>query len=252
VIMGAFLGLLQTASPDLAWTTVQRGALKAASAEYDVGITLSAACRDSSFVVAIAGLPPVEGNAEYRKLDVSLRDNTLVSSNWNIAPNSSGSVVVSLAPSVYARRLRATDSFTIRIPAQGETPARRYQLALPSDHTALDAIMASCDVPFENPADAAYDPSETHIIWERTPRITIPSTLPSTDYAEVLVQCSVDGEGRPQDCAVLEERPARSGFARHAIQMVRTGKVRQINGEPIQAGSSFATVMTYRVQDSPR
>lgn len=252
MIATALLALVQAASADLAWTSVQRDGLKAASIDYDVGITLSAVCRNRSFVLAVAGLPSATGTAEYRKLDVSLRDGALVSSHWNIAPNSNGSVALSLAPSVYARRLRLTDSFTIRIPAEGETPARRYQLTLPSDHAALDAVMADCDVPFENPADAAYNPSETSIVWERTPRVTVPSPLPSVANAEVLVQCSVDREGRPQDCAILEEQPARSGFARHALQMVRTGRLRQIDGAPIQSGSAFATRMTFSVQDSPR
>lgn len=250
MIAELLLALAQEAVvPDLAWTATKKDGLEAVYIEYDVGVTLSAICRDRTFILALGGLPPAVEGAASRKLEINVRDDVLRSSDWNVAPNSNPSVALSTAPSIYARRLRSADTFTVRIPADGATPARRYQLALPSDHAALDAVMTSCGVPLENVADAAYDPGQSIIVWAQAPRITVPSPLPSVNSADVLVQCGVDGEGRPQDCAILDEQPARSGFGRHALQMVRTGRLRQIDGAPFQPGSTFATRMTYRVHD---
>ncbi|WP_426018617.1 hypothetical protein [Brevundimonas sp. DWR2-3-1b1] len=246
MIAGLLLALAQEAAvSDLAWTATKKDGLEAASIEYDVGVTLSAACRNGRFVFALGGLPTTGTVEATRKLDVSLRDQTLVSSTWSVAPNSNGSVVLAAAPSIYARHLRSSESFTVRIPAEGDIRAQRYQLAIPRDHSPLDAVMRACDVALENAADAIYDPRPLNVVWAVPPRITPPPTLPSASYAEALIQCSVDERGKPEDCALLDENPARSGFDRHALGMITSGRVERIDGAPIQAGGVFTTRMTF-------
>ncbi|MFA4938788.1 hypothetical protein [Brevundimonas sp.] len=250
MIAGLLLALAQEAvAPDLAWTATKRDGLEAASIEYDVGVTLSAACRNGRFVFALGGLPTTGASEGTRKLDVSLRDPVLVSSVWSVAPNSNGSVVLAPAPSIYARHLRSSESFTVRIPAEGDRRAQRYQLALPRDHAALDAVMTACDVALENAADAIYDPRPLDVVWAVPPRITPPPTLPSANYAEALIQCSVDERGKPKDCALLDENPARSGFGRHALRMITSGRVERIDGAPIQSGGVFTTRMTFSMTE---
>lgn len=236
----------QAAASDLTWSSGKRGDLEAAYIEYDVGITLTIACQNRRFAFLIGGLPPAPGETSYRKLDVNVPDDTLRSSDWAVSPNSDRTIATSTAAPIYARRLRATNTLIIRVPADGSTPARRYQLGLPSDHAPLDAVMTACSIPLENADDATYEPSVSAIIWERVPRITAPSSLPSASSVDVLIRCSVDNQGRPQNCSILDEQPARSGFGRYALDAVRTGRVRQIDGAPIKPGNSFTTRMTYR------
>ncbi|NSX34681.1 hypothetical protein HTK96_15020 [Brevundimonas vesicularis] len=245
MIASLLLALAQEpAAPDLSWTATKRDGLVAASVEYDVGLTLSTVCQNGRFMFAVGGLPAMAGSETTRKLDVSLRGPALASSSWSIAPNSYGSVVLAPAPSIYARHLRSADQFTVRIPAEGDRRAQRYELALPRDHAALDQAMTACNVALENAADAIYDPRPQDVVWAVPPRITPPPTLPSATYAEALIQCSVDGRGRPEDCALLDENPPRSGFGRHALRMVTSGRVERIDGAPVQAGGVFTTRMT--------
>lgn len=250
MIAELLLALAQEAVvPDLAWTATRRDGLEAASIEYDVGVTLSSACRNGRFVFALAGLPTTGAAEGTRKLDVSLRTPGLVSSAWSVAPNSNGSVVLAPAPSIYARHLRSSESFTVRIPAEGDRRAQRYELALPRDHAALDAVMKACGVALENGGDAIYDPRPLDVVWAVPPRITPPPTLPSANYAEALIQCSVDEGGKPKDCALLDENPARSGFGRHALRMITSGRVERIDGVPMQAGGVFTTRMTFSMTE---
>jgi hypothetical protein len=250
VIASLLLALAQEAvAPDLNWTATKKDGLEAASIEYDVGVTLSAACRNGRFVFALGGLSTMTGSAATRKLDVSLRAPALVSSTWSVAPNSNGSVVLAPAPSIYARHLRSSESFSIRVPAEADRRAQRYELTLPRDHTALDAVMTACGVALENAADAIYDPRPLDVVWAIPPRITPPPNLPSANYAEALIQCSVDRRGRPKDCTLLDENPPRSGFGRHALRMVPSGRVERIDGAPVQEGGVFTMRMTFAMTE---
>lgn len=248
MITALLLTLAQTAAPNLAWSIAKRDSLSMAYIEYDVGVTVSAICRNRSFILSLTGLPTAPPDATYRKLEVNLSDDTLRSSDWVVSPIGERTTALSTAPAVYARRLLNTSQLTVRVPGEGSTPARRYELALPADPTPLTTVMTECGVPLQSASDMTYDPSVSAVVWDRPPQLGVPSPMPSVTSANVLIQCNVDSRGRPQNCILLDEQPTRSGFGRYALQAIRTGRLRQIDGRPIQAGGTFTTRMTFNVQ----
>ncbi|GAW41816.1 hypothetical protein SH203_02226 [Brevundimonas sp. SH203] len=149
---------------------------------------------------------------------------------------------------MYARSLLNTPRLIIRAPGEGSAPARRYELQLPADSAPLAAVMTDCGVPLQSASDATYDPNISVVTWDRPPQMGVPSPMPSVTSADALIRCDVDAGGRPQNCVLLDEQPARSGFGRYALRAVRTGRVRQIDGGPIQPGATFTTRMTFNVQ----
>ncbi|WP_313014456.1 hypothetical protein [Brevundimonas sp.] len=249
MITGLLLALAQDSiAPGLAWTTGKQPNLSVAYIEYDVGLTLSAVCQSRSFTLALGGLPPARADASYRRLEVNLTDDTLRAGDWAVSSNGERSAALSTAPAVYARRLLKTPRLTVRVPGDDSTPARRYELDLPADPAPLAAVMTECAIPLESASDATYDPSISVITWDRPPQMGVPSPMPSVTSGNALIQCAVDARGRPQNCVLLDEQPARSGFGRYALQAVRTGRVRQIDGSPFEPGATFTTRMTFNVQ----
>ena len=235
---------LQTSEPPK-WQAIQQENIQAAELAYDVGVSLTAICRDKGFMLAITGLPaPAEG-ASFRKLEMNVPADDLQISTWSLR----GPVALSTAPAVYALRLRATDHLTIRLPAESGQPPRRYELPLPSEHQSLDLTLEACGVPLEAESDITYDPTVSAVTWLVTPRIPPPDRLPRGGHADVLVECTVGANARPEDCRVIEEQPANSGFTRSVLSGVRSGRLGLIDGGPPPPGGVFRTRITINVSN---
>ena len=236
---------VQVAPEPPSWTVLPNDRDNAVALQFDVGIAILAACSESGLNVALVGLPqPTEG--AYRKLDVSLGDGGLRSSHWTVGRDRS--VALAMAPQVYARHFRTADQFTVRVPGNSGEPARRYELTLPSDHQVLDDLLTRCDVALHDDSDATYDPTMSVIVWDRPPRPLPPDRLPRAGHAVVTVECAVSSNGRPRDCRVIDEQPRNSGFTDAALETVRGGRLRQIDGQPIQDGGVFRTRLTINVE----
>lgn len=241
------IGLLAAAAfqadAPVEWTALQQDNIQVAELAYDVGIDLAVICRDDQLIVAITGLPDPGPGAKFRKLEVNIPGAELQASTWRIH----GKATISLAPAVYARRLRTADHLTVRAPAEEGEPARRYELALPSDHLALDQTLEACDVPLVSETDLAYDPTISAVTWATSPRITPPNRLPPGGYAEVVLECTVGARGRPENCRAIREEPADSGFVRAALLGIRTGRLGLIDGGQPPVGGVFRTRLTINV-----
>lgn len=227
------------------WRAVQQGNLQASEVSYDVGVSLTVVCRDKQLIVAITGLPAAPTQSGFQKLEVNIPGDALQTTNWRVL----GQAMIAPSPAVYARRFRTADRLTLRLPGEGDAPARRYELALPQDHRGLDQTLEACDTPLVSDTDADYDPSISFVTWRTVPRIELPDRLPTGGSARAVLECTVGAGGRPENCHVLEEMPADSGFARSALRSIRSGRLDLIDGEPPVVGGVFRTALSIRIEN---
>jgi hypothetical protein len=235
---------LQTDAP-VEWRTLQQDNLQVSEISYDVGVSLTVVCREKQLIVAITGLPASPSESGFQKLEINIPDDELQTTNWRVL----GQAMIAPAPAVYARRFRTADRLTLRLPAGGDGPPRRYELDLPQDHGGLDQTLEACDVPLVSDTDSAYDPSIAFVTWRIVPRIELPDPLPNGGSARALLECTVGAGGRPENCRVLEETPANSGFARSALSSIRSGRLGLIDGGPPVVGGTFRTALSIRLQN---
>jgi hypothetical protein len=244
-VIGILAAVALQADAPLTWRTVQQDKLQVSEISYDVGVTLTVVCRDKQLIAAITGLPLSPSPNGRQRLEMNVPGDTLQAANWRVL----GQAMIAPAPAVYARRLRTADRLTLRLLSEGEGPARRYELALPEDHSSLDQTLAACDTPLVAETDAAYDPMMSSVTWRILPRITPPERIPSGGSAMALLECSVGAGDRAENCRVLEETPRGSGFGRSAAQSIRSGQLGLIDGGPPTVGATFKTRFWLKVEN---
>ena len=228
------------------WNLIENERARVATLRHDPGMTISVGCQSHSLFVAISRLPPAE--ADYRRLDINVLNDVPTKSTW-VVPENDRSVAVSMAPHVYARRLRTSRPLLIVVPQHEAHEAQRYELEMPTDAGPLEAVMTACDVPFADASDLSYDPTVSVVTWERPPKIVAPTSTLRSSRVDIIVECGVDVTGIPKDCVIVDERPARSGMGRAALESIRSGKIRQIDGAPFEPGARFRVGWNIRIEE---
>ncbi|WP_295227322.1 hypothetical protein [uncultured Brevundimonas sp.] len=228
------------------WNSIENERAHVATLRYDPSITISVGCQSHNLFVAISRLPAA--GADYRRLDIGLSNDVATKSTW-VVPQNDRSVAFSTAPHVYARRLRISRPLLIIVPQHGADEEQRYELEMPKDAGPLEAVMTACGVPFEDASDLTYDPTVSVVTWERPPRIVPPTSALRSSRVDITVECGVDVSGAPKDCVIVDERPARSGMGRAALESIRSGKIRQIDGVPFEPGTRFRVDWNIRLEE---
>lgn len=232
------LMLIQTPPPQSApeWVAAGDDETVAAVLAYDHGLSVIVLCRDERLETRIGGLPASTTDTRY--LEINVPDSELRESTWIVGADQT--TALSTAAGVYARRLRAVERLTVRVPAEGDSRALRYELPLPEAHLALDAVLTACGAPLERAEDADYKPESSVIVWARQPLSEYPGA-PNVDRLNggsgtVQLDCLAEVGGDVGDCQILAESPSRRGFGRAAVTAAERSKVARIDGREITEG----------------
>jgi TonB family protein len=224
------------------WITARDAETAAAVLMYDHGLSLIVLCREGRLETRIGGLP---ASAEpIRRLQINVPGSELRDSTWIVGADQT--TALSRAPGIYARRLREGGTFTVRIPAEGDGRATRYELLLPDAHEPLDAVLTGCDTPLERAEDADYEPELPMIIWAAMPTPYFPPNATARS-ATVKLSCVVEPDGGLNDCRILEESPRMQGFGRAAVQSANRARVAQVDEQDIAEPRPVTFTIRFRL-----
>lgn len=237
------LTLIQTppqSAPE--WVAAGDDETVAAVLAYDHGLSLIVLCRAERLETRIGGLP-ASGEA-VRTLQINVPDSALRDSTWIVGADQT--TALSFAPAIYARRLRQLDTLTIRIPAEGDVRAVRYELPLPAAHEPLDAVLNACGKPLEDAEDAEFEPELPIITWAARPMVQYP-TEAGARSAKVRLSCEANPDGSLSDCRILDESPRHQGFGRAALQAARRARVATVDERELTEPRTVTFNMNFRM-----
>ncbi len=223
------------------WISAEDEDVNAAVLMYGGGLSLSVLCRDERLSFLIGGLTP--SDQETRTLQVNAPSDDLQNSTWIVG--SDLTTAISVAPAVYARRLRSVHTLTVRIPGGAGTPGRRYELPIPSSHETLDAVLTGCAVPVERVEDAIFDPELPTIRWIRLPTPNYPDAGQRSSSAAVTLDCLSRVDGTLTDCEIVTEEPPHQGFGAAALASVRAARLGALGGRPLTTERRFKFIMRF-------
>lgn len=224
------LALIQTppSQPAPEWVAAGDDETVAAVLAFDHGLSLIVLCRAERLETRIGGLPASAG--DIRRLQINVPDSELRDSTWIVGADQT--TALSIAPGVYARRLRQLDNLNVRIPADGDVRAVRYELPLPAAHEPLDAVLNACGAPLEKADDAEFEPELSMITWASPPMAQYPTNA-RADSARVRLGCEVQPDGSLSDCRILDETPRHQGFGRASLQAARGARVARVDDQEL-------------------
>ena len=192
--------------------------MEIAGAAFDSGIALVFRCKAKWFEAILTGLPPV--SSRYRRLDIAVGDHDFEGQGWQIGAEPTAAFSNDSAR--LARAARRGGTLSVRVPETADVPARVYQLGLPTDPAGLDAVMAACETPLVDEADAVQPARSTPgypTIWLTRPAPMYPQRAFERGYREgrVELSCAVKPNGFLDNCQIVAETPARAGFGESAV-----------------------------------
>jgi TonB family protein len=199
-------------------------------------------CRDERLETRIGGLPASAG--DIRRLQINVPGSDLRDSTWIVGADQT--TALSVAPDIYARRLRDGGKLIVRVPKEGDNRAVRYELLLPEAHESLDTVLTACGAPLERAEDADFEPEAPMITWASLPTPQYP-TQASSLAARVKLGCEVDPGGELSDCRILEESPRMQGFGRAAVQAARRARVARVDDQEVTESRSITFNISFRI-----
>ena len=224
---------LAFAAPAAAQTTdgwdlqsVPESQTEVAGAAFSSGISLIFRCKAKWFEAILTGLPPV--NSRYRRLDIALGDGPFEGQGWQIGTEPTAAFSNDSAR--LARAARRGGNLSIRVPETEDTPARVYLLSLPVDPAGLDSVMAACETPLVDEADALQPERSLPgypTIWLTRPTPMYPQRAFERGYRQgrVDLSCAVKPDGFLDECRVVNETPSRAGFGEAAVDSARRARL---------------------------
>jgi len=236
-------------------TDAERG-IVVASVIYDGGVGIAVQCRNYQLDLAVLGLPiAVEteiSESGHRVLDTGTSAEGLIKSSWKAEPGSP--VATSAYSARFARSLKGAEAYVVRIPAQGDRPARRMAIPLPSDSSGIDQVLTACDRRTEDPRDAL-----PMVDWRLMPGWKIegldgvrPQGL-GAGRNIMEYSCVLTAEAHLRDCQIEFERPVNLGIGASLIRRQSLGRVRH-EGEPVNLDGHifyYSVVIDIEVTTTP-
>ncbi len=164
---------------------------------------------------------------------------------WRVSTD--GRSAFAFSPAAILRTLRKGGTLDLVIKSR-EAPDWETTLTLPTDASAVDAVLTACG---EQPPDAASVTGS--IVWARPPR-PLANDFPSEALRDVRsgqasVQCHALADGRV-DCIVADEAPSGLRFGDHAVAIVERGAIRLSDGAtgPLE-GRTFTVRVPFSIDD---
>lgn len=253
LILTAALALATPALAQDGWDVLARNDEQIAGVSFSSGIALMFRCAPSPvgtkyFQAFLTGLPAVEGRR--RVLEISRPGGELESQMWSVA--TSATAAISPDPARLARGARLGGAFAIRVPADGDQPAREFRMDLPSDPAGLDAALTACNAPLVDEADAVQ-PAHTipgnGVYWRShpTPRYPDRALARGIKAGRVEISCAVTADGRTQDCEIVSEDPPNAGFGQEALAAARQATLEPREPDAPDRGR-ITFPITFRIQ----
>lgn len=198
--------------------------LTAASLTFDQNI-LALRCREGVLDMLVSGLPVSTG--ESRMVRVSAGAIADEEQRWFARPGEP--VLGPEEPARLARQLRAGGELDLRVEpeAEGERP-RRYRLPIPASGASVDAVLAACGTPRDEPRDLLRRASGADSpIWRAQPRPEFPPSREAMQAGSgtVQVSCVIGPAWELADCRAETETPPGAGFAQAAIRAAERAEI---------------------------
>ena len=189
-----------------------------AGAAFDSGLAIIFRCQANSLDAILTGLPA--GDPGGRRLELSFAGGEFEAQGWINAEATTAAY--SQRPARLARLARQGNGLAVRVPATDWDPARVYQMALPTESSGLDTVLAACGVPMDDPRDRqpTYVRSDADPLgWTRQPAPAFPRGAQEQGIlsGRVTLSCVIGADARPQDCRVEMQSPVGLGFGRAAL-----------------------------------
>ena len=189
-----------------------------AGAAFDSGLAIIFRCQAGSLDAILTGLPA--GDFSGRRLELSFAGAEFEAQGWISAEPSTAAY--SQRPARLARLARRGNGLAVRVPATDWDPARVYQMALPTEPSGLDTVLAACGVPMDDPRDRqqTYVRDDADPLgWTRQPAPVFPRGARAQGIlsGRVTLSCVIGADARPQDCRVEMQSPVGLGFDRAAL-----------------------------------
>jgi len=207
----AALALLTTtpalAQSDDGWDTAIIDGTRFAYAEFSSGQTLSAQCQNDQFQISVTGLTTLEFDkstgtigAQHTVLDTDTRR---VLAHLYTNTEDHPTIGVAVLPARLGRELTNRQSITLQAVGQPD-----IVLDVPSDFTALQALMTDCGVSASDPNDQRLMHGlSTKDVLGRAWRRNAPN-YPAANF-RITTQCIVASDWQLQDCQTVRQLPAR-------------------------------------------
>ncbi len=197
-----------------------------AGAAFDSGLAIIFRCQAGSLDAILTGLPA--GDFSGRRLELSFAGAEFEAQGWISAEPSTAAY--SQRPARLARLARRGNGLAVRVPATDWDPARVYQMALPTEPSGLDTVLAACGVPMDDPRDRqqTYVRDDADPLgWTRQPAPVFPRGARAQGIlsGRVTLSCVIGADARPQDCRVEMQSPVGLGFDRAALDAAADAQV---------------------------
>lgn len=224
-----------------------------AGAAFDSGLAVIFRCQAGSLDAILTGLPA--GDPGGRRLELSFAGAAFETQGWINAEATTAAY--SQRPARLARMARRGNGLAVRAPATDWDQARLYQMALPSDSSGLDTVLAACGVPVDDPRDRepAYVRNDADPLgWTRQPAPNFPQGAAETGVqsGRVTLSCIIGADARPQDCRVEMQSPAGLGFGRAALDAAAAAEFDLPNDAASAVGKLITFQIAFRAPQQPR
>lgn len=215
-----------------------------AGAAFDSGLGIIFRCQVGSLDAILTGLPA--GDPGGRRLELSFAGGAFEPYGWINAEATTAAY--SQRPARLARLARRGQGLAIRVPPTDWDATRVYQMAMPSDPAGLDAVLAACGVPVDDPRDhlPAYVRDDADpLTWTQRPAPVFPQGAAEAGIlsGSVTLTCIIGAGGRPEDCRVEMQSPAGRGFDQAALNAAAAA----LFDLPNDTASAVGKLITFQV-----
>ena len=198
-------------------------ASSAAVLRWQTGAALAARCSEGVFSLLFAAVHDGERYPAHYRVDGGRWEHAL----WT--PAARDRLFSSSAPARMARKVAAGGQLELRFTPEGEPPVL-YQLDLPSDHGALNAVISDCGLPLSDPRDALIMVENPQ--WMSRPdgqdlARHYPGDVRQGDSAML---CTVNRAGRLEDCETTYETPPGRGVGDASLALAPRFRLRNPDG----------------------
>ena len=239
------------------WTRVTdpSGEAVMAVVAYEGAPGLTAQCHAGALDLAITNLParPAGAGGTHRPLSVEWPTGPDDAEAWEMAGGDT-TVLANFAARAI-RSLRNGGAVKIAVTAEGDAPAARFELPLPTTAPELDAVLTACNTPLVDDWDQLPfvddllkklpSPSQ----YARVRAIDRALERERINYAEGTFICRVAPRGRVSECRIERQTPVGSGYG---AAVVRNSDVIRLDfGDDAEAavGGLIAITMNITIQD---
>lgn len=245
--------LAQDTAAEDGWDVLTQEDEHIAGVSFSSGIALMFRCGPNPggtkyFQAFVTGLPAAEGRR--RVLEIARPGGQFETQMWTVATSSTAALSPDSAR--LARGVRLGGAFAIRVPADGQQPAREFRMELPSDPAGIDAALTACGASLVDEADAVQ-PAHTipgnGVYWRShpTPRYPDRALARGIKAGRVEISCAVTADGRTQDCEIVSEDPPQAGFGREALAAARQATLEPREPDAPDRGR-ITFPITFRIQ----